>query len=133
MRPEMILDVLHRDLACAIALAFVEVPGVSVNLNAITLHDSQMKPKGTQQNWLDDQDPLEALTREYLTAKQQVAQSSSTWRPGGNAWGSAGATKQREEGLKRSLAARKTAQQLLTERGVLAYARGKGYRIYEGQ
>lgn len=126
MRPEMILDILHRDLACAIALAFVEVPGVSVNLQAVTLS------KGTQQNWIDDQDPLEAATREYLTAKQQVAQSSSTWKPGGNAWGSAGGVKQREEAVKRSVAARGAAQKLLAERGVLTYARGKGYRVYEG-
>ena len=126
MRTEMILDVLHRDLACAIALAFVEVPGVSVNLQAVTL------AKSSQQNWIDDTDPLESATRDYLTAKQQVAQSSSTWRPGGNAWGSAGGVKQREEAVKRSVTARATAQKLLAERGVLAYARSKGYRVYEG-
>jgi len=126
MRPDLILNVLPRDLACAIALAFVEVPGVSVNLQAVTLKN------GAQPNWLNDADPLEAATREYLTAKVQVAQSSSTWKPGGNAWGSAGGVKQREEAVKRSVAARAAAQKLLAERGVLDFARGKGYRIYEG-
>jgi hypothetical protein len=118
-----ILGQLDRDLACAIALGLIEDPHVAANPEAITLLDMNMRPLGTERDWLAGDDPLDVATRDYLVARKEVA-AASVRRPGRTAWGSAGAIKARDGAADRACVAREKGRMLLVQRGVLANARG---------
>ncbi len=127
-----ILGQLDRDLACAIALGVVESPRVVANAQAITLHDERMRPLGSLPGWLDTNDPLDQATRTYLVARQQAVQAG-TPKIGQGGWAGSSAIKQREEANRRAIEAKKTAVQLLQERGALAAARAQGLRVIGGE
>jgi len=130
MRADPILGQLDRDLACAIALGYVEKPQVVANANAITVHDARMQPIGTVADWLAGDDPLDRLTFDYLHGRHQAMQAG-TKKIGQGGWAGSAAIKAREEGNRRANDAKKQAYQLLTERGVLAAARQEGLRVIE--
>jgi hypothetical protein len=123
-----ILGQLDRDLACAIALGLVEDPHVGASPENITLLDDQMRPLGTERDWLAGDDPLDVATREYLVARREVARASLI-RPGQTAWGSASAVKARDGASSRARAARDVGRLLLAQRGVLADARAAGRKL----
>ena len=128
MTREMILGCLDPDLACAIALGFVENHQVVANLGAVTVHDVAMRPLGTKPDWLNGDDPLDAATREYLSARRDALLAGSRG-PGASAWGAAGIARKRDEANRKALEARARARQLLEERGVLEGARAAGFRV----
>jgi hypothetical protein len=127
MNREMILGQIHPDMACAIALGILEDTRVTVNLEAITVHDTQMRPIGTVRNWLSDDDPLDLATHEYLQARRQAAMTDPLPRQG--AWAAASSQKNREDALERAKRARDRGNSLLAERGVLAHARRSGLKL----
>lgn len=129
MSRDVICGVLDRDLACAVALGFVDMPTVAVNVQTITLHDANMRPIGSLADWLATNDPLDALTRTYLQARLEAAQSG----PKGNArpWEAAARTRARDEANRRANEARTCGKALLDERGVLARARAVQLRVIE--
>jgi hypothetical protein len=123
-----VLGRLDRDLACAIALNWVEAPHVAVTPEAITLHDAQMRSLGTEYNWLRGDDPLDQATRNYLSARRE-ASTASIRRPGETAWGAAAAIKKRDGANSRARQARDLGRSLLAERGVLVRAQKAGLRV----
>jgi hypothetical protein len=127
MNREMILGQIHPDMACAIALGILEDCRIIVNLEAITVHDGQMRPLGTTRNWLSDSDPLDVVTREYLLSRRQASMTDPLPRQG--SWAAASSQKTREESLERAKRARDRGNSLLAERGVLAYARRSGLKL----
>lgn len=131
MRTPLILGKIDRDLACAIALGLVQWPRVVANLNALTLCDERMQTLGSDPNWLQGDDPLDALTRDYLAARQQ-AMKANTRPPGyGHAWAASSANKVRDEANKTAIAARAKAVLLLNERGTLTAAKKQGLHVVE--
>jgi hypothetical protein len=113
----MLCDVLDRDRACAVALGFIDMPGVAANVHTLTIHDANMQPLGSVSDWLDDSDPLDAATRVYLQARLEAANSAP--KAGARPWEAAARTKARDEANKRGLEARARARAILEERGVL--------------
>jgi hypothetical protein len=118
-----ILGQLDRDLACAIALGLIEDPHVAASPEAITLLDMNMRPLGTERDWLAGDDPLDVATRDYLVARREAA-TASVRRPGQTGWGSASAIKARDGTAGRARAAHELGRLLLAQRGVLANAPG---------
>jgi hypothetical protein len=127
MRPDLILGQFDRDLACAIALNFVEDPRVVANLDCITLHDVNMRLVGSERDWLGD-DPLEATTRDYLQARRDASLAKVS-RPGQPAWGMASGVKARDAANEKARQARDLGRALLAERGTLAAARRAGRKL----
>jgi hypothetical protein len=128
MTGNLLLGRVHPDLACAIALGFVEEPSVVVNLETVTVHDARRQPLGAARDWLDPADPLHAATREYLAARRDAGATTAP-RPGQTGWAAAAAVKQREAAIGRAHEARARARTLLAERGFLAHARQAGLRL----
>jgi hypothetical protein len=112
MRRSMLLGELDRDLACAIALGFVADPRVFAELEYIFVHDEDMRPLASQSGWLDTPDPLDAATREYLTARRALARI-----PSGEG---------RRFAVCKLLEVKQRVRQLLVSRGVLRRARDAG-------
>lgn len=131
MRAPLILGKIDRDLACAIALGFVQWPQVVTNLQKLTLCDERMQTVGSDANWLDGDDPLDAIAREYLAAKQEAMKSSTAKPAYGHAWSASSASKTRDEANKRAIAARAQGARLLAERGTLAAARKQGLHVID--
>jgi hypothetical protein len=127
MTREFVMGKVDRDLACAIALSVVEFAGI-VTLDAVTIHDCQLQPVGTQRDWLGTDDPLDVVTRDYLLAWQE-AMAGNAKRPAA-AWSAAGAVKTREGALQRAKQARLRGRGLLAERGVLESARAAGFTVF---
>jgi hypothetical protein len=127
MSQGLLLDELPPDLACAIALGIVEDPCVIVSLEAVTLQDTRQQPIGTQSGWLNPDDPLHAVTREYLKARREVTMLGAR-RPG-SAWSSAHAHKVREAANTRAIQAKIRGRMFLAERGVLDQARAAGLTV----
>jgi hypothetical protein len=125
----LLCNVLDRDLACAVALGFVEMPGVAANARTITIHDAAMRPLGSVSDWLDGSDPLDVATREYLQARQEATLSGP--KPGAKPWEATARTKAREQASQRAIQARTRGKALLDERGVLARARAEKLRVIE--
>jgi hypothetical protein len=121
--------VLDRDLACAAALGFVDLPRVTANAQTITILDVTLRPGGSVAGWLDGDDQLDVATREYLVARQEAILSGP--KPGAKPWEASARTKAREEANKRAIAARARGKSLLEERGILAQARADGHRVIE--
>jgi hypothetical protein len=128
MARDLILGRLHQDMACAIALTIVENPHVVANLEAITLHDTAMRPLGTVRNWLTDTDPLDQATREYLSAKREASMVPAR-RPGQSDWVTVSGVKKRESATQRACRARELGRALLAERGILTQARKAGLSL----
>lgn len=125
----LLCNVLDRDLACAVALGFVDLPRVMANPLTITLHDASMRPIGSVPDWLAGSDPLDVATREYLQARLTVTNSGP--KPNAKPWEAVARTKAREEASKRAIEARARGKTLLDERGVLALARAEGLPVTE--
>ena len=130
MNREPILSQLDRDLACAVALGFIEMPRVVATLDTVSLLDERMQPIGKESGWLEGDDPLDVATREFLRAHRDM-NMSTVRKPGQSGWAQSAAIKIREEALKKKAQARQTALQYLEQRGVLALARRKGMRVIE--
>src|SRR5208282_5305993 len=107
MNREPILAQLDRDLACAVALGFIDMPRVVATLDSISLHDERMQPIGKESGWLAGDDPLDVATREYLLARRDL-NMSTTRKHGQSGWAQSSAIKIREEALKKSAQARQT-------------------------
>lgn len=129
MARELLCGTLDRDLACAVALGFVDMPTVATNVQTITIYDAHMRPLGSVPDWLAGNDPLDALTRTYLQARLEAAQSGP--KAGARPWEAAKRTKTRDEANQRANDARARGKALLDERGVLARARAAQLRIIE--
>ncbi len=125
----LLCNVLDRDLACALALGFVDMPRVTANPQTITIHDANMRLVGSVPEWLAGDDPLDVATREYLSARQEAALSGT--KPNAKPWESAARAKARDEATKRALEAKGRGKKLLDERGVLARAREEKLRVIE--
>jgi hypothetical protein len=125
----LLCNVLDRDLACAVALGFVEMPGVAANARTITIHDAAMRPLGSVSDWLDGSDPLDVATREYLQARQEATLSGP--KLGAKPWEATARTKTREQASQRAIQARTRGKALLDERGVLVRARADKLRVIE--
>ena len=128
MSQPLILQQLDRDLACAVALALVEHPRVVASLEAVTLHDAQMRPLGTERDWLRGDDALVKATRDYLGARREANQATVR-RPGQTGWAAASGIKARDAATARAVQARELGRGLLAERGVLARARAAGLKV----
>jgi hypothetical protein len=128
MNRGLLLGHIPRDLACAVALGFVEDARVVTTPEAVTLYDDRRRPLGTLPNWLAGNDPLDVATRDYLLAKRD-ASMTTTRRPGQSAWGYATAARTRDAANERARNARDVGRGLLAERGVLAYARTAGLKL----
>ncbi len=124
MPRELLFGQLDQDIACAVALGFAEHRFVTVNADAITLQGPRSSAQ-TKSGWLDGDDPLDVLTREYLTARRD-AMLAGTPRPGANAWGASGSARKRDEANQRAIRAKNQARALLEERWVFARARAAG-------
>lgn len=130
MRGDLILGQLDRDLACAIALGFVEKPQVVANPLAITVHDARMRPLGTVSDWLAGADPLDVATKEYLEARQTATQAGMK-KMGQGGWAGSSAIKTREDANRKAIDAKNRGKQLLIERKTLEAARKEGLRVIE--
>jgi len=130
MRTPLILGKIDRDLACAIALAFVEWPRVVANLHALTLCDERMQTVGSDPNWLQGDDPLDEVVREYLSARQEAMKTSQK-SSYGHAWSASSASRTRDVANQRAIAARARGAKLLAERGTLAAARQQGLHVVD--
>jgi hypothetical protein len=115
MARDLILGQLHPDLACAIALGFLENPQATVTLDVFTLFDPRLRTSRAHSGWLSTDDPLDVATREYLAAKRDTTLASP--RTGQSGWAAASTIKKREEASKRAIEARARGLQLLQERG----------------
>ena len=129
MARDLLLGQLDPDLACAIALNFVEHDQVVITLEALTLNDPHQRTSRTQAGWLSNTDPLDQFTREYLSARREAMQSTS--RASQSGWAGASAVKSREAANARAIQARSKAAQLLQARGVFRQARSLGLRVHE--
>ncbi len=119
---------LHPDLACAVALGFVHYPGLSVTADAILLVDPQQQIRQTQSDWLGD-DPLDLVTREYLSARREAMQQ--VIRPGAAPWAVSAARKVKEAANARAIAAKQRGYELLQERGILSHASRAGLSVLQ--
>ena len=122
-------NVLDRDLACAVALGFVDLPRVATNPQTITIHDANMRPLGSVPDWLNSSDPLDVATREYLQARQEATLSGP--KLNAKPWEATARTKAREVANQRALAAKARGKALLDERGVLTQARADNLRVLD--
>lgn len=120
---------LDRDLACAVALGFVDLPRVTANARTITIHDANMRLIGAVPDWLSGADPLDVATREYLTARQEAALAGT--KPNARPWEAAARAKARDEATQRALKAKARGKELLEARGVLVRARAEKLRVIE--
>jgi len=125
----LLCDLLDRDLACAVALNWVEMSGVVANAQTITFTDARQRQVGQVDDWLNGGDPLDTITRTFLTARLEAANAA----PKANArpWEATARIKTREEANKRAIAARQQGKALLQERGVFDLARSKNLRVVE--
>jgi hypothetical protein len=128
MARDFLFGQLHPDVACAIALGLVDDPRVSVTVEAISLADAKNRTCHTHKGWLGD-DPLDVLTREYMTARREAMQQVT--RPGQSAWVVAAARKVKETATAKAIEARTKAFQLIQERGVLSYASRAGLKLLQ--
>jgi hypothetical protein len=128
MARELICGQLNPDLACAIALGFVEAPQVTVTVECFTLADPHQRTSLTQTAWLGD-DPLDAATREFLTARREaMLQGQKATRPG---WMGTAAIRAREQASARAVQAKNRAWDLLRQRGVADHARLAGLTLVD--
>jgi hypothetical protein len=128
MSSDLLFGQLHPDVACAIALAIVEDPRVVANVDSLTLHDKNMRPLGTISGWLNSDDPLRVVTRDYLQAKREASMTTMR-RPGETGWAAASAARTRDGANQRAREARDLGRALLAERGALAHARNSGLKL----
>lgn len=128
MNRGLLLGHVPRDVACAVALGIVEDPRVVATLQAVTLYDVRLRPLGTLPNWLNGDDALDVVTRDYLRAKPD-ATMTTVRRPGQAAWSYASAAKTRDGANERARQAREQGRGVLAERGVLAHARTAGLKL----
>jgi len=128
MREGLLLGQVPRDVACAVGLGVVDDPRVVVTVESVTLYDNRLRPVGTLPNWLDGDDPLDLATREYLRARREANMTTAP-RPGQSAWSFASAARTRDAANQRAHQARAAGRRLLTERGVLRYARTAGLTV----
>lgn len=129
MSRDPLLNVLDRDLACAVALGYVDLPRVSTNTQTVTIHDANMGLVGSVPDWLSGPDPLDVATREYLHARQEATLAGT--KPGARPWEAAARAKSRDEATRRALEARARGKVLLDQRGVLTRARDEKLRVME--
>src|SRR4051812_44117210 len=101
MSRALILGRLDRDLACAVALGLVEDPRVVANSEAVTLHDGQLRPLGTERGWLQGDAPRDAAPRDYLRARSEAVKASSPSLQQ-SAWRSASAVRARDDANSRA-------------------------------
>jgi hypothetical protein len=113
VRRGLLLGELDRDLACAIALGFVEAPHVRADLEVIWILDVTGRPLASQSPWLDTTDPLDVATREYLTSRRALGKDFPN----------------RPETSRKVFDARQRVRELIAERGVLRKARAAGYVV----
>jgi hypothetical protein len=111
----LLLGELDRDLACAIALGFVQDPRVIADLECIHIRDTDLRPLASQSGWLNTSDPLDAATREYLVARREMARLPSS--------------EARQVAVCNLIAVKQRVRQLLVARGVLRKARAAGLSI----
>ncbi len=115
MKRDLLLGEVDRDLACAIAPGFVEDPRVVAELEVIQIRDAAMRPLASQSGWLNTPDPLDAATREYLTARRAMARV-----PSGEA---------RQAAACKLITVKQRVRRLLVARGVLRKARAAGLTV----
>jgi hypothetical protein len=113
VRRGLLLGGLDRDLACAIALGFVDDPHVIADLEWIAILDADKRLRASQSGWLSTLDPLDVATREYLRAQRALAR----------------ATGERDEAARKAYAAKGRVWRLLEVRGVLRMAREAGFLV----
>jgi hypothetical protein len=131
MARELLFGKLHPDLACAIVLGFVESNEVNASLDSVTLVDPQTRQGRTQSGWLKGDDPLDLLTREYLTARLEATRTLVGRNASG--WAAASAVKSREAANTRAIQAKAQARELLRQRGILDCARSAGMTVFESR
>ncbi len=129
MARDLLFGQLHPDLACAVALGLVHHPGISVTVNAITLADPLRRTTQTKTDWLNGDDPLDEITREYLIARHEAMQQGT--RPGQAPWVVSAARKAKETANTRAIAAKHKAYKLLEERGALSHAARSGLNVLQ--
>jgi hypothetical protein len=127
MSRPLILGQFPPDLVCAMALGLAAHPSLVVSLEAVTLQDAHQRPLATQTDWLGEEDPLEAATREYLRARREALVANA--RRSGSGWLAAGTMKIRQAANARALQAKARGRALLGERGVLAEAQAAGFAV----
>lgn len=128
MARPLILGKLDPDLACALALGFVEHNFIVVNRDFIQFHDADDRELGRQDDWLTEEDPLDQATRAYLDARIAAHQAGHVGQED-NAWAAAEAGAAREEANRMAIAARATGRALLEERKVLQSAKAAGMTV----
>jgi hypothetical protein len=111
----LLLGELDRDLACAIALGFVQDPRVIADLECIRIRDRDLRPLASQSGWLNTSDPLDAATREYLAARRELARLPSS--------------EARQVAACNLIMVKQRVQKLLVARGVLRKARAAGLAV----
>jgi hypothetical protein len=131
MTRELILNKLDPDLACAIALGLIEHNFIQANLECITIRDGDFEILGEQTNWLTEEDPLDAATRDYLVARHQALLAGHHGESD-DAWAAAQAIGAREEANRRAIESRTAAKAILDERRVLGSARAAGLTVLGG-
>jgi hypothetical protein len=118
------------DLACAVALGFVEHPRLVVNLHQLTLLDQRGQPAATYRDWLSQLDKLHIVVREFLSAKTIAQQATAQSTGFGSAgWGMAATARTRDGANTKAISLKAEARQHLAERGVFVRAKGLGLRV----
>ena len=119
------------DLACAVAMGFVEHPRMTANLHQLTVLDQRAIPVGTYRDWLSNVDKLHIITRDYLLAREDVTKTSPHVGSGATGWAAATGVKTRYDATTRAQTAKSQARLLLTERGVFTRAKSIGLRVFD--
>jgi hypothetical protein len=110
---------LDADMACAIALGFVEHPHVVVTLHGLQPAQTNCGEKCLQASWFEGDDLLVSVTRDYLGNRKESSPGRSSVANQGMG-GLAGC---------RSTLARALGWVLVVERGILARAEAAGLRV----
>jgi hypothetical protein len=126
---ELLFGQLHPDLVCAVALGFVHHPSLTVTADAISYVDPQRQTSQTQTDWIGGDDPLDVITREYLSARREAMQQII--RPGASPWVVSAARKAKETANAVAVAAKQKGYQLLEERGILIHASRAGLSVLQ--
>ncbi|OWK40413.1 hypothetical protein [Fimbriiglobus ruber] len=119
------------DLACAVAMGFVEHPRMTANLHQLTVIDQRGVPVGTHRDWLSNADKLHLVTRDYLLAREDVTKTSTSVGPRASGWSAATGVKTRYDATTRAQAAKSQARLMLSDRGVFVRAKSLGFRVFD--
>ena len=118
------------DLACAIALGFVEHPRLIVNRLQITVLDHRGQPVENHPGWLSTFDKLHQIVADFLAARDEATKANARTGYGNAGVGAAAQVKSREAANTKAIHLKSTARAMLAERGVIAKAKTLGLSCY---